>query len=150
MYGLNSDAVNFRWNGGDSDATTALMADGGAEGSVENVTWADSTTQINAGSYVTVTSVGNTVTAAKLVVDATAVIHEGNLLDLDVTHKGGSASDIGLLIQSTDGAQAAYVSPAYRAPYMNADGDMEEWYGCLLYTSPSPRDQRGSGMPSSA
>ena len=25
-----------------------------------------------------------------------------------------------------------------------------ELYGCLLYTSPSPRDQRGSRMPSSA
>ena len=25
-----------------------------------------------------------------------------------------------------------------------------ENYGCLLYTSPSPRDQRGSRMPSSA
>ena len=145
MYGLNSDAVNFRWNGGDSDATTALMADGGAEGSVENVTWADSTTQIDAGSYVTVTSVGNTVTAAKLVVDATAVIHEGNLLDLDVTHKGGSASDIGLLIQSTDGAQAAYVSPAYRAPYMNADGDMEEWYG----NDKNPSDDAMPGVMSS-
>ena len=29
----------------------------------------------------------------------------------------------------------------------NADGDGS---GCLLYTSPSPRDQRGSRMPSSA
>ena len=29
-----------------------------------------------------------------------------------------------------------------------APGDMK--YGCLLYTSPSPRDQRGSRMPSSA
>ena len=26
----------------------------------------------------------------------------------------------------------------------------EEFYTCLLYTSPSPRDQRGSRMPSSA
>ena len=26
----------------------------------------------------------------------------------------------------------------------------EEYNGCLLYTSPSPRDQRGSRMPSSA
>ena len=129
LYGLYTDAVDFRWNGGDSDATTALMADGGAEGSVENVTWADSTTQINAGSYVTVTSVGNTVDASKLVVDSTAVIHEGNLLNLDITHKGGSASDVGLLIKSTDGAQAAYVSPAYRAPYMTADGDTDEWFG---------------------
>ena len=31
-------------------------------------------------------------------------------------------------------------------------GTVEEmWFeGCLLYTSPSPRDQRGSRMPSSA
>ena len=39
----------------------------------------------------------------------------------------------------------------------NTDHDYEmvnssyaEFYGCLLYTSPSPRDQRGSRMPSSA
>ena len=28
--------------------------------------------------------------------------------------------------------------------------DLQEFYFCLLYTSPSPRDQRGSRMPSSA
>ena len=28
--------------------------------------------------------------------------------------------------------------------------DLAPTYGCLLYTSPSPRDQRGSRMPSSA
>ena len=27
---------------------------------------------------------------------------------------------------------------------------IEKGFGCLLYTSPSPRDQRGSRMPSSA
>ena len=47
-YGLNSDGVDFRWNGGESDADTALIVDGGAEGSVENVTWDDVTTQIDA------------------------------------------------------------------------------------------------------
>jgi len=145
LYGLYTDAVDFRWNGGNSDAGTALMADGGAEGSVENVTWADATTQIDAGSYVTVTSVGNTVTASKLIVDPTAVIHEGNLLDLDITHLGAATSDVGLLIKSTDGAQAAYVSPAYRAPYMNADGDMEEWYGNVL----NPSDDAMPGVMSS-
>ena len=31
-----------------------------------------------------------------------------------------------------------------------SDGLSEEVYGCLLYTSPSPRDHRGSRMPSSA
>ena len=30
------------------------------------------------------------------------------------------------------------------------NGRSEEIVGCLLYTSPSPRDQRGSRMPSSA
>ena len=29
-------------------------------------------------------------------------------------------------------------------------GVIDRLYGCLLYTSPSPRDQRGSRMPSSA
>ena len=29
-------------------------------------------------------------------------------------------------------------------------GYVEQLYTCLLYTSPSPRDQRGSRMPSSA
>ena len=30
-------------------------------------------------------------------------------------------------------------------------GEKQDWvYYCLLYTSPSPRDQRGSRMPSSA
>ena len=31
-----------------------------------------------------------------------------------------------------------------------AEGEVPVFYRCLLYTSPSPRDQRGSRMPSSA
>ena len=31
-----------------------------------------------------------------------------------------------------------------------AEADLARAYACLLYTSPSPRDQRGSRMPSSA
>ena len=34
-------------------------------------------------------------------------------------------------------------------PHMVARGD-KGYNGCLLYTSPSPRDQRGTRMPSSA
>jgi len=30
------------------------------------------------------------------------------------------------------------------------EGDIGQHFPCLLYTSPSPRDQRGSRMPSSA
>ena len=33
---------------------------------------------------------------------------------------------------------------------LSPDEDIEKYYICLLYTSPSPRDQRGSRMPSSA
>ena len=39
---------------------------------------------------------------------------------------------------------------------LGSDGDfitapeISQMFGCLLYTSPSPRDQRGSRMPSSA
>ena len=35
-------------------------------------------------------------------------------------------------------------------PYMRGRMSDEPSYSCLLYTSPSPRDQRGSRMPSSA
>ena len=34
--------------------------------------------------------------------------------------------------------------------FVRADGHYTQVYTCLLYTSPSPRDQRGSRMPSSA
>ena len=33
---------------------------------------------------------------------------------------------------------------------INHTSDRHPWFLCLLYTSPSPRDQRGSRMPSSA
>ena len=32
----------------------------------------------------------------------------------------------------------------------HSEPELVRWYHCLLYTSPSPRDQRGSRMPSSA
>ena len=40
--------------------------------------------------------------------------------------------------------------PAIRADLALAGGDVAGACTCLLYTSPSPRDQRGSRMPSSA
>ena len=42
------------------------------------------------------------------------------------------------------------VGPNARAPAGSPDGGGAQRTGCLLYTSPSPRDQRGSRMPSSA
>ena len=53
----------------------------------------------------------------------------------------------------------AHINPAVSIAFA-ANGDLEkdalpgyiiaQCLGCLLYTSPSPRDQRGSRMPSSA
>ena len=41
------------------------------------------------------------------------------------------------------------INPYGRVPALS-DGDFTLSESCLLYTSPSPRDQRGSRMPSSA
>ena len=48
--------------------------------------------------------------------------------------------------------QITYMAPTWinSAGYMSAQGDIISGNNCLLYTSPSPRDQRGSRMPSSA
>ena len=96
-------------------------------------------TQINAGPYSTVTSIGNGVLTngamisqwmpSKLTVDADAIIHEGNLLDLTVLHMGSPATDVGLYIRSlamaenlntgemvaVPGGRAEYVSPSWRS-----------------------------------
>ena len=54
---------------------------------------------------------------------------------------------------ASTGAQYVPAS-ALTASRMNVKSFLEmpelEWLPCLLYTSPSPRDQRGSRMPSSA
>ena len=36
------------------------------------------------------------------------------------------------------------------AGFLESESGDVRWHSCLLYTSPSPRDQRGSRMPSSA
>ena len=41
-------------------------------------------------------------------------------------------------------------APVYLLTLAASSGLEQYHYGCLLYTSPSPRDQRGSRMPSSA
>ena len=53
--------------------------------------------------------------------------------------------------ESKQFAQMAARQAALRKALRDAKQEMQEQgQGCLLYTSPSPRDQRGSRMPSSA
>ena len=53
--------------------------------------------------------------------------------------------DVGIIQKMTPNGQST------RFKALVAAGNENGWLGiCLLYTSPSPRDQRGSRMPSSA
>ena len=56
------------------------------------------------------------------------------------------------LMHSMQQRGAHVMAPAQPAQFYGqpAYGVATQQYGCLLYTSPSPRDQRGSRMPSSA
>ena len=135
---------SFRWNGGTSASDTTLKTLNAASGSVENMTWPNTATQINAGPFSTITSVGNGVLdSSKLTLTTSSIIHEGNLLDLDVTHMGSAASDVGLVIRSTEDytslglpliahSRSEYVSPSWRTragATIVTDGDMGDWVG---------------------
>ncbi|MEE2747486.1 MAG: archaellin/type IV pilin N-terminal domain-containing protein [Candidatus Thermoplasmatota archaeon] len=114
-------------------------------------------TQINAGAYSTVTSIGNGVLnngamisqfmPSKLTVDADAIVHEGNLLSLSILHDGANpTSDVGLYIRSlamatnhatgetvpVPGGRAEYVSPSWRSSpgrTITVDGVLWDWLG---------------------
>ena len=116
------------------------------------------TTQIDAGAFSTVTSIGNGVLnngalitgltlPSRLTVDSDAIVNEGNLLDLTITHMGANpSSDVGLYIRSlaqatnlatgelvnVPGGQAAYVSPSWRSSAgrtITVDGVLWDWLG---------------------
>ena len=126
--GVYAENTEFRWDGGISTATTALHAVESV-GSVENLTWSASTTQINAGSNAYVTSIGNTLDSTAISIVASATIDEANLFSLDATHLQGTASAVGMSLLSTDGTRAAYVSPAFQPDIMAVDGDDSDWIG---------------------
>jgi flagellin-like protein len=107
-------------------------------------------TQVNAGAYSTITSIANGVLnngnigagPSKIVIDADAIVHEGNLLDLTVTHMGSATTDVGLFIRSLEidpstgatvpGGRSAYVSPSWRSSAGRAitvDGIIYDWLG---------------------
>ena len=118
----------FRWDGGAVDATTALKVDESV-GTVENMTWTSST-QIDAGSNAYITSIGNSLNASKLMVHSTATIDEANLFSMASTHLTATpTNEVSLLIQSTDGTRASYVSTSFQPENMVVDGDDSDWNG---------------------
>ena len=144
---LTDKHKDFRWNGGTSTSDTTLKTINTASGSIENMTWSGTNVQIDAGAFSTVTSVGNGVLdSSKLAVSSSAIVHEANLLNLDVTHMGQAASDVALTIRSTEDyntltggtvplvahSRAEYVSPSWRTragSVIQTDGDLADWFG---------------------
>ena len=64
-----------------------------------------------------------------------------------VTIRGVGQSDF---VINTDPAVGIYTDGVYLGRSIGSVLDLVDVERCLLYTSPSPRDQRGSRMPSSA
>ena len=60
-------------------------------------------------------------------------------IELEQSEKSGSQQCVSLKMSDPGSADHSLSSQNYRI-----------YYGCLLYTSPSPRDKRQSRMPSSA
>mgnify|MGYP002853332555 FL=1 len=129
LVGMYVENTPFRWDGGTSTAVTSLQVVE-SEGSVENMTWPTTTTQINAGSNAYVTSIGNTIDNTKLTVAATATIDEANLFSLNSTHlEATPTKPVAMLIQSTDGSRASYVSTSFQPERMDVDGSNDDWVG---------------------
>ena len=63
---------------------------------------------------------------------------------------GGTAAPVRQLILSTAEAMGVLRARCMRGVKAWAKERQRQQQACLLYTSPSPRDQRGSRMPSSA
>ena len=72
------------------------------------------------------------------------------------SHAGAVAHDDligtaeGRIVRSTKGSTYLVLRPTLAERILKMPRGAQVIYPCLLYTSPSPRDQRGSRMPSSA
>ena len=83
-------------------------------------------------------------------------LEEGKKLALEVAEKT-NGSEVAQVVLGVPFIHLTAVSEAVAgkngieiAAQNCSDKDSGAYTGCLLYTSPSPRDQRGSRMPSSA
>ena len=94
--------------------------------------------------------------------DVVAEYEAANNVKFKPKYYAGGDNMLALIAQSPPGTYDLILSDAEFVQQLNAAGYIEEMNAadypfddmlhedCLLYTSPSPRDQRGSRMPSSA
>ena len=123
-----------------------LRADIGVTGVGEVTNWAD---QSGAGFNATNTGVGPARLGDGTAIDGlnfnpTIDFTEGSGQDLEIT--GGGILGNGTIYDNL----WVYAVSTSNAATNNSFIFSNAVAGCLLYTSPSPRDQRGSRMPSSA
>ena len=71
-------------------------------------------------------------------------------IDKKSEYTGGHCSRVPVITMMLADAVAKTTSGKYKDFSMTEEERYELYIACLLYTSPSPRDQRGSRMPSSA
>ena len=87
-------------------------------------------------------------------IDFTAVNDAPTLANIEAVPasytEGGSAVDITANLSLADPDDTNIESAVVSISNNFAAGEDELIFTCLLYTSPSPQDQRGSRMPSSA
>ena len=74
----------------------------------------------------------------------------GRKLLLDTALIDSIANWLKLGYYQEDAAIMAGISESTFYKWMKKANELDQLDDCLLYTSPSPRDQRGSRMPSSA
>ena len=73
------------------------------------------------------------------------------ILDISCGHQPERHDAVdGMVRSALAEAARTCVEIKFQAPYAIDDNLTHRLISCLLYTSPSPRDQRGSRMPSSA
>ena len=70
-----------------------------------------------------------------------------SLMGMERIIRFGNASTV---VSSDDDEFLSTVVQCPKGGVLEIESKFESVYDCLLYTSPSPRDQRGSRMPSSA
>ena len=100
-----------------------------------------------AGSYGIGDAINITATTSEAVLKGSAITATlSNNVNVVLTAASNGTTMVGTYtIQSGDSASTDLSVNSY-----TTSSPVTDVYGCLLYTSPSPRDQRGSRMPSSA
>ena len=143
---LGADVIKVEYPGVGDITRTSGFAKGGLNSAVLNCNRGKRSIQIN------LKEPEGQAIALKLISDADVILQSmrpGKIAELGLDYKAVQAINPNIIYVSLSGygQDGPYADRAVYDPVLQA---MCGYVSCLLYTSPSPRDQRGSRMPSSA